>query len=80
MIGRLRFGLIVGFVGGYILGSKAGRERYEQIVRAWSRVKATNTFQGLSDKVGDAVGLGLRRGRLSPIGGGVPRRRGAGAP
>ena len=30
---KLRTSLLVGFVAGYVLGSKAGRERYEQIVR-----------------------------------------------
>lgn len=28
------------FAGGYVLGSRAGRERYEQIVEAANRVKA----------------------------------------
>jgi len=33
---RMRFktGLVIGFGAGYVLGSKAGRERYEQI-RSW---------------------------------------------
>lgn len=35
---RFRFGLLVGFGAGYVLGSKAGRQRYEQIRRRWAQV------------------------------------------
>jgi len=31
---RFRLGLVMGFGAGYVLGSKAGRERYEQIRNA----------------------------------------------
>ena len=39
MKGRFRFGLVTGFAVGYVLGAKAGRERYEQIRRAWEQLR-----------------------------------------
>jgi hypothetical protein len=36
---------LLGVAVGYVLGSRAGRERYEQIVRAAERVKANPTVQ-----------------------------------
>ncbi len=35
---RFRTGLAIGFGVGYVLGAKAGRERYHQIQRAWQKV------------------------------------------
>jgi hypothetical protein len=43
MRGKVTF--VAGFAIGYVLGSKAGRERYEQIVRAVRRVQASPTVQ-----------------------------------
>jgi hypothetical protein len=36
---------LLGIAVGYVLGSRAGRERYEQIVRTAERVKANPTVQ-----------------------------------
>lgn len=44
---RLRLGILIGFTIGYVLGSKAGRQRYEQIVAAVRRVKPSDTFDPL---------------------------------
>jgi hypothetical protein len=35
---RFKFGLLLGFVGGYLLGTKAGRDRYDQIMKAVSKI------------------------------------------
>ncbi|MEN3359353.1 MAG: hypothetical protein V7637_3335 [Mycobacteriales bacterium] len=43
MTGKLA--LAAGFAAGYVLGSKAGRERYEQIVGASQRVWSNPTVQ-----------------------------------
>lgn len=43
MRGKMSF--LLGVAVGYVLGSRAGRERYEQIVRAAERVKANPTVQ-----------------------------------
>jgi hypothetical protein len=37
--------LLVGIAIGYILGAKAGRERYEAIARSARRFAASQTFQ-----------------------------------
>lgn len=45
------FRLVIGIAIGYVLGSRAGRERYEQIKR-WSRRVADNpAVQGLAGMV-----------------------------
>ena len=43
MTGKLT--LAAGFAAGYVLGSKAGRERYEQILGATQRVWSNPTVQ-----------------------------------
>jgi hypothetical protein len=45
---RMRFALLVGFAIGYVLGAKAGRERYEQIMRLWGTVRRSDPAQQLS--------------------------------
>jgi DNA-directed RNA polymerase subunit H (RpoH/RPB5) len=48
----------VGFGAGYVLGAKAGRERYEQIVQLWNRVAGNPTVRQAAERgkavVGDA--------------------------
>jgi hypothetical protein len=63
-VGRFRTGLIFGFSAGYVMGAKAGRDRYETILKIWRRVKASPSFQNASAKVGAAVGLGIERGKV----------------
>ncbi|MGH9156042.1 MAG: hypothetical protein ACRD1K_09475 [Acidimicrobiales bacterium] len=41
---RLRLGFLIGFATGYLLGSRAGRQRYEQIVAAVRRAKPADSF------------------------------------
>ena len=52
------FRLAVGFVIGYVAGSKAGRERYEQIARLSSKVADHPAVQGAAGAVQAKV-LGL---------------------
>ena len=35
---RLKFGLVIGFAVGYLMGSKAGRYRYDQIMKALGKI------------------------------------------
>jgi hypothetical protein len=35
---RFKFGLLLGFAGGYLLGTKAGRERYNQIMNVAGKI------------------------------------------
>jgi hypothetical protein len=59
------FRLALGFVIGYVLGSKAGRERYEQILRLSSTVKDSPAVQGAAGFLQAKV-VGLLPGRKKP--------------
>ena len=52
-------GFLLGAATGYVLGAKAGRERYEQIVRTYHRIADHPAVQGAAGtaraKVTDAV-------------------------
>lgn len=52
---RGKFGLVVGIAAGYVLGSRAGRERYDQIKSGFLKVWNTDPVQKQVDKV---AGLG----------------------
>jgi hypothetical protein len=45
-VAKLSF--LAGFGAGYVLGSKAGRERYEQIRRAYAQAKDDPRLQSLA--------------------------------
>ncbi len=60
---RFRLGLVIGFGGGYYLGAKAGRERYEQLQRWVDRAKDSDVVETAADKARAAVDLGLERAR-----------------
>ena len=50
-----RLGFALGLVAGYVLGAKAGRERYEQIQSLWGSVKSSDAAQQLSSEVSGAA-------------------------
>ena len=43
-----KLSFLAGFGAGYVLGSRAGRERYEQIRVAWDRAKDDPRLQSLA--------------------------------
>lgn len=47
-----RFIFAAGCAVGYVLGSKAGRQRYEQIARTARRVKDSSTVQSTAEALG----------------------------
>ncbi len=66
---RFRLGLLIGGGIGYVMGARAGRRRYEQIVRGWRQVRshpAAEEFTSQATEVVDAgrkvVSSGLRQG------------------
>lgn len=63
-MGRFKVGLAAGFCAGYILGAKAGHERYDQIAAAWKKIERSSSFQTAFEKVRAAVGLSLERGKV----------------
>lgn len=52
---RFRVGLAIGFGAGYVLGSKAGRERYEQIARTAKKVWESEPAAKARSEVAHAV-------------------------
>ena len=82
-----KLSFLVGFGAGYVLGAKAGTERYEQIRRAWEQAKDNPQLQGLAgmaqaradgvlNSARARVGLGGSSDRSTAAGAGsVPRAR-----
>jgi hypothetical protein len=58
---KFKSGLLVGLGAGYVLGAKAGRERYQQIVEAAKSFMDNPGVQRLSDEVGKTVNMGKDR-------------------
>jgi hypothetical protein len=50
---------MLGFGAGYVLGAKAGTERYEQLRRLYDNLMASSAMQQATGKAKDAVGTGL---------------------
>lgn len=50
---RGKIGIVVGLAAGYVLGSRAGRERYEQIKTSFLKVWNTDPVQKQAQKVAD---------------------------
>ncbi len=43
---RFRSGLVTGFAVGYVLGTRAGRERYLTLQRRWGQIRSSKVVQG----------------------------------
>ena len=43
-------GLVIGGTAGYVLGARAGRERYQQIKDLWQRLMGNERVQAMTDK------------------------------
>ncbi len=52
---RGRLGVLIGFAAGYVLGSKAGQERYEEIRDAFNKLMGTEPAQQLQAEVRNAA-------------------------
>jgi hypothetical protein len=52
---RFRLGLMIGSGIGYVLGAKAGRQRYEQIRGLWGSVSGSEPAQQIGAEVRDAA-------------------------
>jgi hypothetical protein len=46
---KFRTGLVIGLVAGYVLGAKAGRERYEKIVALSNKVRSNDSVRKAAD-------------------------------
>lgn len=46
---KFRAGLIIGLVVGFVAGARAGRERYDQLVSAFRKLRANDTVRQTAD-------------------------------
>ena len=58
---RFKSGFLVGLCAGYVLGTKAGQERYQQIVDATSKLRENPGVQRLTGEVNRTVSVGKDR-------------------
>ncbi|MGH2807586.1 MAG: hypothetical protein ACRDKT_09960 [Actinomycetota bacterium] len=56
---RGRLGMLIGFGAGYVLGAKAGTERYEQLRRLYENLQSSAAFRQATGKVKGAAGSGF---------------------
>jgi hypothetical protein len=68
-VAKLSF--IAGFGAGYVLGARAGRERYEQIRKSWDNAKDDPRLQGLA---------GMAQARADAVMSSVKARMGSSTP
>ena len=65
---KFRLGALVGLALGYYLGSRAGRERYEQINRFLGRARSTPAFDQAATVAGKAKAvIDLTRERVVDV-------------
>jgi hypothetical protein len=60
---RGRLGFFVGFGAGYVLGAKAGTQRYEQLKRLYENLISSQQFRQATGKARGAVGTGLEQAK-----------------
>jgi hypothetical protein len=58
---RFKSGFLVGLGAGYVLGTKAGQERYQQIVDAAGKLRENPGVQRLTGEVNRTVSVGKDR-------------------
>jgi hypothetical protein len=58
---RFKSGFLVGLGAGYVLGTRAGQERYQEIVAAAGKLRENPGVQRLTGEVNKTVSLGKDR-------------------
>ena len=56
---RGRVGLFIGFGAGYVLGAKAGTQRYEQLRRLYDNLASSPQVRQATGRAKDAVGTSV---------------------
>ena len=72
---RMKLSILLGGAVGYVLGARAGRERYEAIVRLARRVAGSQTIQsaaGVFQAQVDEITHRVRETVAAKVGGGSP--------
>lgn len=60
---RGRVGLFIGFGAGYVLGAKAGTERYDQLLRLYENMLQSPKVKEATGKAKGTVSTGLEQAR-----------------
>ncbi|HLW16091.1 MAG TPA: hypothetical protein VKV69_01850 [Actinomycetota bacterium] len=74
---RLKFGLAIGFAVGYLMGSKAGRYRYDQIMKTLGKIGQSEPAQKARSeamKLLDEAKQSFRNGSSDDLGADTPVR------
>ena len=74
---RMKFGLVIGFAIGYLMGSKAGRYRYDQIMKALGKIGQSEPAQKAREeamKLVDEAKQSFRNGSQDGVGADTPMR------
>jgi hypothetical protein len=58
----MKSGFLIGFGVGYVLGSKAGRQRYEEIRRYWNQLTGSPTVQRAAERTKAVAADASKRG------------------
>ena len=58
-----RLGFLVGFGAGYVLGAKAGTERYEQLKRLYDNLASSPAVKRATGKAKTAASTGLEQAK-----------------
>jgi hypothetical protein len=67
---------VLGLGVGYVLGARAGRERYEQIRSAWNRFTGNPAVQHAAERGKEVAQVGARKS-MHAVQGGVEKAAGA---
>jgi len=65
-------GFVIGFGAGYVLGTRAGRQRYEDILRWWGQIKGSPAVQRAAERTKGAAVDASKKG-LSVVQSGVEK-------
>jgi hypothetical protein len=60
---RLKFGFLVGFGAGYVLGAKAGHDRYDQLQRLYENLLSSPGFQQATGRAREAATTGVSQAK-----------------
>lgn len=60
---RFRLGMVTGFAAGYYMGTKAGRQRHDQINRGLAKLRRSDTFETAAERARDLVEDGVDKAR-----------------
>ena len=59
----MKLGFLVGFGAGYVLGTKAGHERYEQLKRLYDNLATSPTVRRATGKAKNVASTGLEQAK-----------------